>query len=112
MTVIVFGAALAVSVVAQTGDAGKKAMNLPITKGPFEANDASLGNNKYPEWFRGAKFGIWSVWYPQVVAGYGNWYARDMYLGPGFINRRDNKVRETGSGDYKYHLAHYGHPSE
>jgi len=111
MTVIVFGAVLAASVVAQTGDEGKKAMNLPITKGPFEANDASLGNYKYPDWFRDAKFGIWSHWGPQAVPGCGDWYARDLYLGPGFINRRNNKVSEKGSGQYNYHLAHYGHPS-
>ena len=34
---------------------------------------------------------------PQAVPMCGDWYARDMYL--------------QGSGDYKYHVEHYGHPS-
>ncbi|MDQ2862963.1 MAG: alpha-L-fucosidase [Bacteroidota bacterium] len=64
----------------------------------FKPNKESLHQYKYPEWFRDAKFGIWAHWGPQAVPRQGDWYARKMY--------------EEGSSDYKYHVAHYGHPSK
>jgi alpha-L-fucosidase len=73
-------------------------LNLPIAPGPFEPTMESLKQYQYPEWFRDAKFGIWAHWGPQAVPMDGDWYARGMY--------------EQGSGHYKYHRAHYGHPSE
>ena len=68
------------------------------TNGPFKPTEESLKNYKYPEWFRDAKFGIWAHWGPQAVPRQGDWYAKKMY--------------EEGSADYKYHVAHYGHPSK
>ncbi|MDP4129656.1 MAG: alpha-L-fucosidase [Bacteroidota bacterium] len=70
----------------------------PKDRGPFKPTEESLKQYKYPEWFRDAKFGIWAHWGPQAVPRHGDWYARQMY--------------EEGSDDYRYHLAHYGHPSE
>lgn len=67
-------------------------------QGPFEPTIESLSRYKYPEWFRDAKFGFWSHWGPQAVPRHGDWFARQMYV--------------EGSDDYKYHLAHYGHPSK
>ena len=64
----------------------------------FKPNKESFHQYKYPEWFRDAKFGIWAHWGPQAVPRQGDWYARQMY--------------EEGSDDYKYHVAHYGHPSK
>ena len=58
----------------------------------------SLKQYKCPDWFRDAKFGIWAHWGPQAVPMDGDWYARGMY--------------EQGSGHYKYHIEHYGHPSQ
>ena len=29
---------------------------------------------RYPDWFRDAKFGIWSHWGPQAVPEQGDWY--------------------------------------
>jgi alpha-L-fucosidase len=75
--------------IAQTG---------PKDQGPFKPNKESFHQYKYPEWFRDAKFGIWAHWGPQAVPRQGDWYARQMY--------------EEGSDDYKYHVAHYGHPSK
>lgn len=58
-----------------------------------------FGNNyKVPDWFKNAKFGIWAHWGPQCVEGTGDWMARSMYI--------------EGSREYKYHVEHYGHPSE
>ncbi|MBS1705995.1 MAG: alpha-L-fucosidase [Armatimonadetes bacterium] len=64
----------------------------------YEATWESLGAYQAPDWFRDAKFGIWSHWGPQAVPMQGDWYARHMY--------------EEGSPVYKAHLAEYGHPSE
>lgn len=64
----------------------------------FDATFESLYQYECPEWFRDAKFGIWSHWGPQSVPMYGDWYARNMYI--------------EGSPQYLYHLRHYGHPSK
>ena len=64
----------------------------------FEASFESLREYQCPDWFRDAKFGIWSHWGPQSVSMYGDWYARNMYI--------------QGSDQYRYHIRHYGHPSK
>ncbi len=69
----------------------------PIAEGPFKPDWNSLTNYQTPEWFRDAKFGIWAHWGPQCQPEHGDWYARNMYV--------------QGSGQYKSHLAEYGHPS-
>lgn len=50
-----------------------------------------------PDWFRDAKFGIWSHWGPQCVPEAGDWYGRLMYM--------------QGSWPYRHHVETYGHPS-
>jgi alpha-L-fucosidase len=65
--------------------------------GPYQPNWDSLLQYEAPEWYCDAKFGIWAHWSPQCVPEKGDWYARNMY--------------EEGSEQYKYHLEHYGHPS-
>ena len=72
--------------------------NYPIADGPFKPDMDSLKQYQCPDWFRDAKFGIWAHWGPQAVPMDGDWYARGMY--------------EPGNKHYRYHLAHYGHPSE
>src|SRR5471030_3091280 len=70
-----------------------------IAPGPFQPTWESLKQNyQYPEWFRDAKFGIWAHWTAQCVPEEGDWYARKMYI--------------EDDPDYKYHVAHYGHPTE
>lgn len=74
-------------------------LNLNVAKGKFNATEESLKQYQCPEWFRDAKFGIWSHWGAVSVPGYvGNWYARQMYI--------------PGTREYEYHLKNYGHPSE
>ena len=72
---------------------------LPVTAGPYPPDWKGL-SRRYtaPEWWRDAKFGAWAHWDPQSMPEQGDWYARGMYM--------------QGSGQYKYHLAHFGHPSE
>jgi alpha-L-fucosidase len=64
----------------------------------FQPTRTSLRSYQVPEWFRDAKFGIWSHWGPQSAVEYGDWYARLMYV--------------QGSDAYNYHCATYGHPSK
>lgn len=64
----------------------------------FEPTFESLSQFECPAWFIDAKFGIWSHWGPQSVPMCGDWYARNMYM--------------QGSGQYNYHIRHYGHPSK
>ncbi|WP_026497275.1 alpha-L-fucosidase [Butyrivibrio sp. WCD3002] len=64
----------------------------------FEASFESLKKHECPDWFRDAKFGIWSHWGPQSVPMCGDWYARNMYI--------------QGTDQYEYHLRTYGHPSK
>ncbi len=58
----------------------------------------SLRSYRVPEWFRDAKFGIWSHWGPQSAIEDGDWYARNMYI--------------QGQPQYDYHVQTYGHPSK
>ncbi len=69
-----------------------------IHKGPFEPTWDSLRQYVCPDWFRNAKFGIWSHWGPQSVPMYGDWYARNMY--------------REGTDQYLHHWRVYGHPSK
>jgi len=68
-----------------------------VLDGPFEPSLESLRGFECPDWFRDAKFGVWSHWGAQSVPMYGDWYARNLY--------------QQGSEQYRYHLRHYGHPS-
>jgi len=65
---------------------------------PFAPTSESFKQYECPEWFRDAKFGIWSHWGPDSVPGIFNNYARDMW--------------RQGSAEYQWHLQHYGHPSK
>jgi alpha-L-fucosidase len=64
----------------------------------FSPTFESLNQFQCPNWFRDAKFGIWSHWGPQSVAMCGDWYARNMYI--------------QGTPQNMYHVRHYGHPSK
>jgi alpha-L-fucosidase len=65
---------------------------------PFAPTRESLRAYQIPEWYRDAKFGIWSHWGPQSAIEDGDWYARNMYI--------------QGSEQYNSQLATYGHPSK
>ncbi len=69
-----------------------------MEQGRFEPTWQSLSGYDVPEWFRDAKFGIWAHWGPQCVEGSGDWMARKLY--------------QEDTYQYKYHVEHYGHPSE
>ncbi len=67
-------------------------------EGPYKPAWDSLLQYEAPEWYQDAKFGIWAHWSPQCVPEAGDWYARNMYI--------------EGSRENKYHLEHYGPPSQ
>ena len=92
----IFFSALFILLVA--GSATAQPAELTMAKGSFKPTDESLQQYQYPDWFRDAKFGMWAHWGPQAVPRQGDWYAKKMYL--------------EGDADYKYHIAHYGHPSK
>ena len=72
---------------------------LPVAAGPYQADWKELSRlYSAPEWWRDAKFGAWSHWDPQSMPEDGDWYARGMYV--------------QGHPQYKYHVEHFGHPSE
>lgn len=77
----------------------------------FTSDIESFRNYRYPDWFRDAKFGIWSHWGPQAVPRQGDWYARKMYESD-IYNRQTNQPTGKPSREYLYHVEHYGHPSE
>ena len=64
----------------------------------FRPTFDSLYKFECPDWFRDAKFGVWSHWGPQSVPMYGDWYARNMYI--------------EGSPQNIYHVRRHGHPSK
>jgi alpha-L-fucosidase len=84
----------ACSALALSKFATAQAVRSPI----FQATRHSLQGYRIPEWFRDAKFGIWSHWGPQSAIEEGDWYARNMYM--------------QGSEQYLYHVETYGHPSK
>ena len=93
------GAAAACLLLAPSAPAQENAVPAPeIAPGPFNASPESLKQYQTPDWFRDAKFGIWSHWGPQAVPRQGDWYARHMYL--------------QGHPHYDHHLKTYGHPSK
>ncbi len=90
-TFLLFLAAFALTVSAQRDD-------VSVETGTFDNNWESLSAWECPKWFKDAKFGIWAHWGPQCQAEDGDWYARFMYY--------------QGSGQYNWHVNHFGNPSE
>lgn len=75
-----------------------QAQNVAVKTGEYNPDWESLSQWECPDWFRDAKFGIWAHWGPQCQAEAGDWYARHMYY--------------EGSGQYDWHVSHFGNPSE
>lgn len=70
---------------------------------PYEPTWESLSKHEVPEWFRDAKFGIYTHWGPVTVGaedgpGGVQWYGRNMYV-------------ET-SPTFEHHREKYGEPNE
>ncbi len=78
---------------AASGDSGSSS-----AAGPFKPTAKSFDTYVCPEWFRDAKFGIWSHWGPDSIPEIENNFAHDMY--------------HQGSGAYEWQVKHFGHPSK
>ena len=73
-----------------------------IAQGPFKADWDSLKAHKDPEWFRDAKFGIYTHWGPVTLGADGaksgmEWYGQQMYL----PNHAAFKYHQERFGDQK-----------
>lgn len=77
----------------------------------FTSDIESFRSYSYPDWFRDAKFGIWSHWGPQAVPRQGDWYARKMYES-NVIRSGTRESSGSPSREYLYHIENYGHPSK
>ena len=91
-------AALGLQSAARAQEPAKAGGDLNPGHGPFSSSVESLKTYRTPDWFRDAKFGIWSHWGVQSVPRQGDWYARFMYV--------------PGHPHYDHHVKTYGHPSE
>jgi alpha-L-fucosidase len=70
-----------------------------IGQGPFKPDWASLHSHRDPEWFRNAKFGIYTHWGPVTVGssycpGDQEWFGRQMY--------------QPNEPAFQYALKHFG----
>ena len=66
-----------------------------IEQGPYKDTWESLGRFQVPDWYRGAKFGIFIHWGVYSVPSYASeWYSRSMYI--------------QGTREYEHHLKTYG----
>ena len=83
----------------------------------FEANWDSLGKvNQTPDWFRDAKFGIYTHWGPVSEAfdgadpdrWYGGWHGMLMYNNGRLREGKEGKP----SNNYLHHVEKYGDPAE
>lgn len=79
---------------ANAGESGK-------CRGPYKQSWESLREYPVPQWFKDAKFGIYTHWGVYSVPAYDNeWYPRHMY---------EKKGPESV---YEFHKEHFGPPSE
>jgi|GEM_PF-870437 len=82
----------------------------------YLANWESLRNYQVPEWYKDAKFGLWTHWGVYSVPGYrgthaGEWYPRWMYLVEDPSGKPFNGYDQQGAAIMKHHRKTYGDPS-
>ena len=72
-----------------------------MAKNPYEPNWSSIVRHSTPQWFRDAKFGIYTHWgvYSVPARGpNGTWYPYNMYI--------------EGTPQWEYHVSTYGGPEK
>ncbi len=70
-----------------------------LAAGPYRAEWTSLQAHRDPEWFRDAKFGIYTHWGPVTVGAEG---------GPGGVQWYGKSMYEPKSPTFEYHRKKYG----
>jgi alpha-L-fucosidase len=69
------------------------------SEGQYKADWESLSKHSVPEWFKDAKFGIYTHWGVYTVPAFGTeWYPRNMYI--------------EGSAEFRHHRQTYGDQSK
>jgi len=72
--------------------------------GPYKAEWKSLQKHPVPEWFRDAKFGIYTHWGVYSVPAFGNeWYPHWMYI---------NRAHRVRGNYYQFHKKNFADPLE
>ena len=82
---------------------------------PFAANPQSLNEHQIPEWFRDAKFGIYTHWTPTTIGNENaavGWYPFYMYQKDFQLDHGLKKKKDGPHWAYKAHLKRYGDPGE
>jgi alpha-L-fucosidase len=72
-----------------------------VGENAYQSSWNYLQHHETPQWFKDAKFGIythWGVYSVPAVGPNGSWYPHNMY--------------KKGTEQYEYHVANYGLPSE
>jgi hypothetical protein len=92
-------------------NAAMKQIPTKMARGPFKPTWSSLTKHyKVPEWFIGAKFGIFSHFGIFSVPAHGSeWYEKFMYAGGN--DSTLNAMHNHGSF-VAWHTAHYGPPGQ
>ena len=80
-------------------ETARQQIDSTIAQGPYQPTWESLKNHQDPEWFRDAKFGIYTHWGPITVAtdpapAEMEWYGQQLYL--------------TNHPAFKYHQQRFG----
>jgi len=76
-----------------------KKIEAAVAKGPFEPTWPSLEKYEIPQWYKGAKFGIFIHWGAYSVPAFGSeWYPRQMYI----------DTERRGDNFFQHHIDKYG----
>lgn len=81
----------------------------------FTTTFKALDTHSAPEWFRDAKFGIYTHWTPTTVGNEitgSGWYPFYMYQKDGMLDHALNKVNDGPHPAYTAHVKHFGDPNE
>ena len=84
---------------------------------PFEPNWNSLATHITPQWFKDAKFGIYTHWGPYSVPSFGfngSWYPHFMYgqFDTGELSGKSKDRVKKMKAYHKHHVETYGDPSD
>ncbi|KAI0127263.1 alpha-l-fucosidase [Xylariales sp. AK1849] len=74
--------------------------------GSYEPTYESIYTHESPDWYNGAKFGIFIHWGPYSVPAWGNTGSNETYAEWYWWNL--NKGPNTSDATYEFHLANYG----
>lgn len=83
----------------------------------YEPNWNSLSTHPTPQWFKDAKFGVYTHWGPYSVPAFGfngSWYPHFMYgqFNSGELAGKTDDIVKKMKDYQSYHIENYGDPTE